>query len=262
MEKQAQLARRKKRRRALRRVGFFVVLAAAIVGIVVLVSSPGGKKHKAADKATTTTTTTLVADAATCPSAHESRRVLLFKTPPPHCIPLHSVWDATFDTSLGPIVVRMDAAQSYAAVNNFVFLARWNYYNGTFFHRVVTSFVDQGGDPTGTGTGGPQRLPGYSFTGNTPPKACEAKKDCYPAGSLAMANSSGPKTNGSQFFFVVGSGGKDLPPDYTLFGHVTSGLPVVDKINTYGEPASVGDGAGTPKKKIYVLKVAVNQVAG
>jgi cyclophilin family peptidyl-prolyl cis-trans isomerase len=200
-----------------------------------------------------------------CPSAKETKRIVWFKAAPPNCIGATSVWDATFVTSAGTFTVRMDAAKSYKAVNNFVFLSRWNYYNGTLFHRIVTGFIDQGGDPTGSGTGAvaakgkvpAHDLPGYQFTGNTPPASCNAKKDCYPVGSIALANSgSSPSTDGSQFFIIVSGNTTDLPPDYTLFGQVTTGMPVVDKINSYG---TAGE-SGTPTAKVYLLKVVVKQV--
>jgi cyclophilin family peptidyl-prolyl cis-trans isomerase len=181
------------------------------------------------------------------------------------------VWDATFDTSLGNYVIEMDAASSYAAVNNFVFLAEWNYYNGTFFHRVIPGFVIQGGDPAGTGTGIPagskqtQGFPGYSFTGNFPPDSCKTKvtSACYQPGDFVMANSN-PKgqtsqnasTDGSQFFVVLPGGQTQLnsEPTYTLFGKVTSGMSVVEAIG------KDGTSGGTPTVKVYLLKVTLKQV--
>jgi cyclophilin family peptidyl-prolyl cis-trans isomerase len=257
----------------MRRVLGIAGLAALVVLIVVLITlnSGGNKKKNASKKTTTTTTSTLprfsppstapltaAAVAPTCPSSHESKRVVWFTKAPPNCIPPSSVWDATFQTSVGKFSAVMPAAKSYAAVNNFVFLARWNYYNGTAFHRVIESFMDQGGDPAGTGTGGLHHYPGYSFTGNTPPSSCSKTKSCYPAGSLAMANTGSPSTNGGQFFVVVGNGGQGLTPVYTLFGHVTSGMPVVEKINSYGAPST--SSAGVPRVKVYLLKVTVKEV--
>jgi cyclophilin family peptidyl-prolyl cis-trans isomerase len=150
----------------------------------------------------------------------------------------------------------MDAAKSYAAVNNFVFLALYHYYDGTFFHRVIKGFMDQGGDPAGTGSG---RYPGYSFTGNTPPKTCTKKANCYAVGDVALANSGAPSSDGGQFFILVPGGPTQLQPLYTDFGHVISGMSVVEKINGYGAPESAGE-AGKPTVKIYVLNVSVKQV--
>ncbi len=270
-QKRAIVDRKLKRRKTLRRSLAFGGLVVAIIVIVVLIqTSPSKKHHPAAagkssttttlaPSSTTTTTTTLVAAAATCPPATGSKqRVLLFKSAPPDCIPRNSDWDATFTTSAGNFVVRMDAADSYAAVNNFVFLARYQYYNGTFFHRVIPGFVVQGGDPTGTGTGGPQHLPGYEFTGNTPPQSCKTKPSaaCYQPGDIAMANTGTPTTNGSQFFFVLPGGQKtlDTEPLYTDFGHVTSGFNVVEKIG------KEGSSSGTPTTRVFVATVTVKEV--
>jgi cyclophilin family peptidyl-prolyl cis-trans isomerase len=102
-------------------------------------------------------------------------------------------------------------------VNNFVYLAGYHYYDGIIFHRIINGFMCQGGDPTGTGTGGP----GYRFGDELP------KPGQYQIGSVAMANA-GPNTNGSQFFIVSGGSGVSLPPAYALFGQVVKGLDVVD----------------------------------
>jgi len=265
-EKQAVIQKQRKRRATMRRGATLGAIAAAIVLIVVLIQIGGGHSKKAATKPTSSTTTTFpppstqalstAAVAPVCPSATETKRIVWFTKAPPACIGRRSVWDATFDTSLGDFTVQMPAAKSYAGVNNFVFLARWNYYNGTFFHRIIPNFVVQGGDPTGTGSGGPHAFPGYSFTGNLPPKSCTAKSDCYATGDFVYANSNGPSTNGSQFFVVLPGGAPELSRDYTLFGQVISGQSVVDKIGTYGTPGE----AGTPKLKVYVLKVTLKQV--
>jgi cyclophilin family peptidyl-prolyl cis-trans isomerase len=102
--------------------------------------------------------------------------------------------------------------------NNFIFLSCNGFYDGVIFHRIVPGFMIQGGDPTGTGTGGP----GYEFNDEKVARA-------YQIGDLAMANS-GPNTNGSQFFIMQGPQGTSLPPSYNLFGHVTAGQSVVDAI--------------------------------
>jgi len=120
-------------------------------------------------------------------------------------------------TSEGPIVIDLFEESAPATVNNFVFLARQGYYNGVIFHRVVPGFVIQGGDPTGTGRGGP----GYTFPDelNNPLP--------YSRGILAMANA-GPDTNGSQFFIMLADNG--LPYAYSIFGKVILGLETVDAI--------------------------------
>ena len=125
-------------------------------------------------------------------------------------------YTATIDTSMGSMVVALDAINAPLSVNNFVFLALHHYYDGIIFHRIINGFMCQGGDPTGTGRGGP----GYKF-------ADEPVKQRYQIGSLAMANA-GPNTNGSQFFLISGPSGVGLPPQYNHFGQVVKGLDVVD----------------------------------
>jgi peptidyl-prolyl cis-trans isomerase B (cyclophilin B) len=128
-------------------------------------------------------------------------------------------YTATFDTSKGRIVCDLFANDAPKTVNNFVFLAREGFYNGTKFHRVISDFMIQGGDPEGTGRGGP----GYKFEDevkNNPHK--------HAVGSLSMANA-GPNTNGSQFFIthVVTDW---LNGKHTVFGQVTSGQEVVNAV--------------------------------
>ena len=126
-------------------------------------------------------------------------------------------YTATMETSMGTIVIALDAVRAPKTVNNFVYLAGYRYYDGIIFHRIINGFVCQGGDPTGTGTGGP----GYRFEDELP------KPGQYQIGSLAMANA-GPNTNGSQFFLISGPDGTRLPPNYSLFGQVVKGLDIVD----------------------------------
>ena len=118
---------------------------------------------------------------------------------------------------MGTMTISLDALSAPRTVNNFVVLARYHYYDGVIFHRIIEGFVCQGGDPTGTGRGGP----GYRFPDELP------KPGRYELGSLAMANA-GPNTNGSQFFIISGPHGLGLPPQYSRFGKVVKGLDVVD----------------------------------
>jgi cyclophilin family peptidyl-prolyl cis-trans isomerase len=284
-EKQAIIQKQRKRRSTMRRGGTLGAILAGVVLVIVLILVSGGH-HTAAVKSTTTsssstTTTSTVAPpstlpltttavAPTCAPKGETKRVVLFTKAPPDCIGTTSVWDATFDTSLGNVVVQMKAADSYAAVNNFVFLTQWNYYNGTFFHRVVPGFVVQGGDPAGTGTGIPAGskqtvgFPGYTFTGSFPPESCTktVTAACYQPGDFVMANSNSnasvqnASTDASQFFFVLPGGQTQLntEPTYTIFGKVISGMTVVEKIGADGAST------GTPKVKVYLLKVTLKQV--
>lgn len=141
-------------------------------------------------------------------------------------------------TNKGDIVIQVMPDQGPRAASNFVYLAKRGFYKGTIFHRVIDGFMIQGGDPTGTGMGGP----GYQF-GDDPVKSP------YSDGVVAMANA-GPGTNGSQFFIMV----KDnpLPPNYSVFGKVVEGLNVahdIAKVQT--------DGADRPAQEIKMLEVTV-----
>jgi cyclophilin family peptidyl-prolyl cis-trans isomerase len=141
-------------------------------------------------------------------------------------IDLDKSYQATLHTNHGDIVIDFDAARSPLAVNNFVFLAREGFYDGVIFHRVIPGFVAQGGDPTGTGRGGP----GYKFRDEL------EGSGAYSRGTVAMANA-GPNTNGSQFFICLADVG--LPHSYTIFGQVSSGMDAVDSIANV--PTGPGD---------------------
>jgi cyclophilin family peptidyl-prolyl cis-trans isomerase len=143
-------------------------------------------------------------------------------------------YTATVKTDVGTFVIALDAKAAPTTVNNFVFLAQHGFFNCVIFHRVIPTFMDQTGDPTGTGSGGP----GYTIPDEYPAKASNAA-DQYPLGSVAMANTGQPHTGGSQWFIVAGAEGESLLPSYSLFGHVTSGMSVVEKINAQGSAAGV-----------------------
>lgn len=140
-----------------------------------------------------------------------------YDSQPDMTIDLDKTYAATLHTNHGDIEIEFDAVRSPLTVNNFVFLARDGFYDGVIFHRVIPGFMIQGGDPTGTGTGGP----GYRFRDEL------EGSGQYARGTVAMANA-GPNTNGSQFFIMHSDYG--LPHNYTIFGKVTSGLEAVDSI--------------------------------
>ena len=144
-----------------------------------------------------------------------------FASMPPMGIDPSKRYSATMETSLGTMVIALDAAAAPLTVNNFVYLAAHHYYDGVIFHRIIKGFMCQGGDPEGSGRGGP----GYKFGDELP------KPGKYQIGSVAMANA-GPNTNGSQFFIVSGPSGVSLPPLYSLFGQVVKGLEVVEKMQS------------------------------
>jgi cyclophilin family peptidyl-prolyl cis-trans isomerase len=170
------------------------------------------------------------------------------------CVGANSVFDATVVTDVGSFVIKLTTATSPVAVNNFVFLARYHFYNGVTFHRSIPNFMIQGGDPTGTGEGGP----GYHFTGNTPPSSCVAKADCYATGDVALANSGAPSSDGSQFFVIVPGGASGLTDVYTVIGKVTSGMSVVEKIAADGDSSDNGQ---PPKVTHHMISVTVHQLS-
>jgi len=163
-----------------------------------------------------------------------------FDAAPPMVIDTTKTYTATMVTSHGTMEFILDAAGAPQTVNSFVFLARWHYYDGIVLHRIIPGFVLQGGDPTGTGAGGP----GYRFNDELP------KPGRYELGSLAMANA-GPNTNGSQFFIISGPDGMRLPPLYALFGKAVKGLDVVSAIDAVGSPS------GKPRETVTIESLTI-----
>jgi peptidyl-prolyl cis-trans isomerase B (cyclophilin B) len=157
-------------------------------------------------------------------------------------------YDVVLKTSCGDITIRLDQTTSPKTAASFASLAKSGFFDGTTFHRIVPGFVIQGGDPTGTGTGGP----GYS-TRDVPPKSAT-----YTKGVVAMAKTGAEPagTAGSQFYIVT-AGDAGLPPDYALLGRVVKGQDVVDAIGELGDPAS-GD-AGTPLQPVVIERASVQQ---
>ncbi len=163
-----------------------------------------------------------------------------YSAPPSLSIDPGKSYSATIETTAGPLQVELFASEVPNTVNNFVFLAKENFYDGVIFHRVIEGFMIQGGDPTGTGRGGP----GYRFND-------EPVTRPYKRGTLAMANA-GPNTNGSQFFIMH----KDypLPPSYTIFGQLTSGEETLDAIAT--APTGAQD---RPNNPVTIQSVVVQE---
>ncbi len=168
-----------------------------------------------------------------------------WSSPPAMEIDKNKTYTATLHTTDGDIVINLLAKEDPITVNNFVFLAQHNFYNNVPFHRIIKGFMIQTGDPTGTGAGGP----GYKFQD-------EPVTRDYTRGTVAMANS-GPNTNGSQFFIVQADMTGRLPKNYTIFGEVTQGMDVVDKIantpvtmNQFGEQSQ-------PTQKVQINSVDI-----
>ena len=177
-----------------------------------------------------------------------------FSKPPAVTIDPSKTYQATIDTSQGKMVVALDAAAAPRSVNNFVFLARKHFYDGLTFHRVAKDFVIQGGDPKGTGSGGP----GYQLK---PPEAAETPANGYQVGSVAWAKgqSDPPGTAGSQFFIITsqaqGLDALNQPPyQYGIIGQVLGGLDVAQKIGALAPPS----GDGKPTKKVTIKKVTID----
>ncbi len=148
-------------------------------------------------------------------------------------------------TNQGTFSFALDVEDSPNTTASFVSLVRKGFFDGTIFHRIVPGFVIQGGDPTGTGTGGP----GYS-TVDAPPSDAKYTKGVV---AMAKAGNEAPGTAGSQFFVVTADDAR-LPPDYALLGSVTSGLSVVEKIGRLGDP-----GTEQPTTRVVVQKATVSE---
>jgi cyclophilin family peptidyl-prolyl cis-trans isomerase len=140
------------------------------------------------------------------------------------------------------MTIALDPNAAPRTVNSFVFLARNGYYDGVIFHRIIPGFMAQGGDPTGTGTGGP----GYQFADELPAAGR------YEIGSIAMANA-GPNTNGSQFFIISGQDGVRLPPSYSLFGKVIGGTETIAALD------AVGTRSGKPTERVTIDSVTITE---
>ncbi|MDQ2784574.1 MAG: peptidylprolyl isomerase [Chloroflexota bacterium] len=172
-----------------------------------------------------------------------------YKSPPPMTIDKAKKYTATITTNKGTMKADLFVDTAPITVNNFVFLANDHFYDGVIFHRIVAGFVIQGGDPTGTGMGGP----GYKF-----PDEPSSFTRNYEKGTLAMANS-GPNTNGSQFFICVDNltAKGALPKQYTIFGKVTEGLDVIDKILAVPRTAGSDGAQSKPTEKVFMESVTI-----
>ena len=232
--RQAETAARAGRRRKVLAAALGVVVLAGLVGVARAVRG-GDEPETAAARATPVQAT--AATQATGPCSYPARGAAAKAAPSPPSSPAQpGPRAATMSTSQGTIAFQLYADKAPCTVNSLRSLSAAGYYDGTSCHRLTVEgiFVLQCGDPTGTGRGGP----GYSFTDENLDGAT------YPRGTVAMANSSAPGTNGSQFFLVY----KDtaLPPGYTPFGRITAGLDVLDKV------AAAGIASPGPAPKIPV----------
>ena len=258
LEQQQIVDKRSQRMRQIRSLG---LLLGALIVVAFLISQLSGDDKSTDVSSTDASSTTVTAAGADevavvlpppgaaitgetpCPEPDgSSDRTTSFEQAPPTCIDNGTTYTATLETTEGTVVIKLDSAAAPETVNNFVVLSRYHFYDGVAFHRIIPGFMNQAGDPVGPtpGTGGP----GYTIP-DEPPEGDSP----YPAGTLAMANTGQPDTGGSQWFITVGSGGDQLTPTYTVFGHVTEGQDIVDAINQYGDAAT----NGTPKTKIVTI---------
>jgi cyclophilin family peptidyl-prolyl cis-trans isomerase len=264
---EAAAARRRTRSRLLTYGGLAAAVLLAIVGFSVLASDDGDDdtggdivSDDASAASAPTTQPPAIAEPGVvapppggsiegeteCPADDgSSERITSFAAAPPMCIDESATYTALVDTNLGEFTIELDAAAAPTTVNNFIVLARYGFYDGAPFHRIIPGFVIQGGDAVGTplGTGDP----GYAISDELP-QAGE-----YEIGSVAMANS-GPNTSGSQFFVITGDNGVGLPPLYSLFGSVTAGLDVVREIES--AETTVGD---MPVESIVINTVTITE---
>ena len=269
-------SRRQERQRAARRRTIALSVGGAIAGILVIAlgvtilnrndnstasstptptptatsTAPGATK---APKQTGTVTAqakpaSTVACGASVPAAASTPKPQFDHAPSPkQVLDKNMQYSAVLHTSCGDITIEFDSSAAPQTVASFVFLAEHHFFDGTFFHRVVDSIdVVQGGDPTGTGSGGP----GYSIPDEL------AGGEHYATGTVAMANA-GPNTGGSQFFLITGPEGANLDgnPNYTIFGMITGGLDVAKQINGF-MPKS---GDGQPTEAVYIDKVTIEK---
>lgn len=252
------------------RVLLFLVLGVLAGGAIYLFSQVGGDDEAASNEITPEVQTTASTDAPTdepvieeielvpptpgasidgptpCPAEDgSSERTTTFSEAPPMCIDPTKSYTAVVGTAKGDITIALDPSRAPLTVNNFVVLARYGYYEGVPFHRIIPDFVVQGGDAVGPtlGIGGP----GYTIEDELP------EAGAYEVGSLAMANS-GPNTNGSQFFIVSGDAGMNLPPQYSLFGQITEGLETLETLDSLGSA-----GAGKPLEEIIINGITVTE---
>jgi cyclophilin family peptidyl-prolyl cis-trans isomerase len=255
-EARREAARAAQRRAQRRRQIISVIALLAVVGSIgVFISLSGGdddgENVSTASSTTTTpdagsTTPTKVGTADCPPDEGASEPKKSFDGAPKDCLTEGATYTADVETDVGTFAIALDQTKAPKTVNSFVFLSRYRAYEGVPFHRVIPGFVVQGGDvANGNGSGDA----GYEFADELP------KQGEYEIGSVAMANS-GPNTNGSQFFVVTGDQGVQLPPNYSLFGKVTSGMDVVKQIE------ADGSAEGTPKVTHTIVKVTITEKKG
>lgn len=251
--RQEERARRKRRRDRILRAIAAVVVVVVVAFLALSVFNDSGTEQASGTPSASASPSPLpeVACGGTVPKTAGEQKPT-FPEPPKMTIDPTKTYMATMVTSCGTIQMRLDPKVAPEGVNNFVFLAEQGFYDGTTFHRIVSDFVIQGGDPEGTGQGGP----GYGFGIETDPSATFDS-----AGVVAYANS-GPDSNGSQFFITLAPTPSLDPPQgsYTIFGEVTDGMKVVEKIGKIPgtpNPGIAGENS-VPTQTVYIDKVTID----
>ena len=166
-------------------------------------------------------------------------------TSPEIIIDSEKSYSASIKTNKGDITVELFPKETPVTVNNFVFLSREGFYNGVKFHRILSGFMIQTGDPTGTGRGGP----GYRFDD-------ELVTSDYSRGTLAMANA-GPNTNGSQFFIMHND--TPLPKNYIIFGNTINGFDTIDAIANSPVTDSQNGEKSTPLEELIINEIVITE---
>jgi peptidyl-prolyl cis-trans isomerase B (cyclophilin B) len=225
-------------------LGVFAAVAVAIV-VIVLVSRGDGSSNSTASTPTSSKTAAEGGkSSAACKKVEAPKPKQVSLKKPKQTVKKGEKLTAVMKTSCGTFDIELDTTRAPITTNSFAYLAEEGFYNDLTFHRIVPEFVIQGGDPTGTGTGGP----GYSVT-EKPPANLQ-----YTKGIVAMAKSSAdpPGRSGSQFYVVTGADA-GLPPEYALVGKVSSGMDVVEKIGEEGTPEE------KPKQTILIEEVTIER---
>ena len=267
----------KRRRRNTRTIPVVVVAVVVVVVAIILTGTSGGsKKASTATSATTTKTSattspspatttvtpptaapvtsgTKITGTTPCPATNgSSPHVTSFAKAPPLCITKGAAYTATFALNVGNVVVSLDTTKTPNTANNFVVLSLYHYYDGTALFRTDTSIgIIQGGSPTTQSASDPG--PGYTIPD-------EGKGFTYAAGDLVMARTSAPNSAGAQFFFCVTSACSNLNSQgtYVVFGHVTSGLSVLQKILSSSVTIPNSQLGGAPANLTLVNKITIS----
>jgi cyclophilin family peptidyl-prolyl cis-trans isomerase len=212
----------------------FAALAAVIVGVILISQSGGGSGDS----------TTTASGAAGCEQVEAPKPKHVTLKAPKQTLKKGEEATAVVQTSCGTFDIALDTERAPKTANSFAYLSEEGFYDGLTFHRIVPEFVIQGGDPLGTGTGGP----GYKVVEKPPANLA------YTKGTVAMAKSSAepPGTSGSQFYVVTGADA-GLPPEYALVGKVSEGLDVVERIGKLGTPSE------KPKQTVLIEKITIEK---